>query len=70
MMVKQTGSRVQMPRFGSAYLLAAQSWESYLTSLSPHVCHWFREGDSYLIGWLGGFGEVRYTTCHLEPSRC
>lgn len=32
MIIKQTGSRVQMPGSESGYLLAVQTWESYLMS--------------------------------------
>lgn len=59
MTFKQTDSGVQMPGFESGYLLAMQSWESYLTSLSLHVCHLFE------LFWVGLI-EVRYP--HPEHS--
>lgn len=49
MIIKQTGSRVQMPGSESGYLLAMQTWESYLMSWSLCICHWFDEHDPYVI---------------------
>lgn len=62
MMIKQTGSEVQMSGFESGCLLAVQSWESNLTSLSLRLCHSFEECNPYVIELVGGFSEVRYTS--------